>query len=136
MGTVFIDIFTFQHGLAGLLAMLLYPNYKYYIRILPFLVLMNIFHLLIEMVEKDRCRGYTKLIESYENHIGDIFGFAIGTFLGYFLLLKKKNDVALNIVLHFFVLLFFFKEVIREVFPNNNIPFFKGVFVENCEDDS
>jgi hypothetical protein len=115
MGLVYVDFWTFIHFLWGILfTSVLFP-------FSPELsvVISNVFHLILEMVENDYGVNNEHL-ESTENHIGDLIAFLLGSLVAYFFVCKyftQKGTETLRWTLFILALLAFIQEMGREIFP-------------------
>ena len=118
MGKDYIDFWTFTHFFSGfLMCSSLLPTYP-----LSGFFISNIIHLWMEYIENSNLGDI--VLESQENHVGDITGFFIGSLIGaiwgrrYFL--DDKGGLQNNKVRYFIIFLGFIsmiQEVCRELFP-------------------
>lgn len=114
MGITYVDKDTFGHFCGGVLSCLLlqYSN----VPVAYNFILANGVHYLIERNEKSVAPN-GRVLETIENHIGDIIAFFVGWMIAYVLRLDRyvNNKIApvLWIVLIFFTAL----EFLREIYP-------------------
>ena len=82
-------------------------------------------HLIIECLEHNQAKD-GRLLESFENHVGDIVLFAVGWFLS-----RHVNiDAGVSLPILWCVLIFvMLKEIVREVYPYSSSIFHKGAFI-------
>jgi len=114
MGITYVDKDTFGHFCGGVLSCLLlqYSN----VPVAHNFILANGVHYMIERTEKSVAPN-GRVLETIENHIGDIIAFFVGWMIAYVLRLDRyvNNKIApvLWIVLIFFTAL----EFLREIYP-------------------
>ena len=118
MGALFVDAYTLGHGIGGILScsLLQYSN----IQVLLNFTIANGFHYMMEKTEKSVAPN-GRVLETMENHIGDILAFFIGWMIAYVLRIDRYitsgNALFLWIVLVGFVMI----EIIREIYPYESI---------------
>ncbi len=118
MGIKYIDKDTIGHVFGGVLSysLMQYSNiplgYNF--------VIANGVHYMIEIMEKNVAPN-GRVLETYQNHIGDIISFFVGWMIAYYLKMDRyvtsKNSHILWIVLIGFLM----KELLREIYPYNSI---------------
>jgi hypothetical protein len=126
MGLKFIDSWSFGHLGGGVL----FQTVLSYIHISDtnnFLI-SNLFHLIIELLEKNQT-PYGELLESNINHVGDILFFFFGWCISYLLNIHEKFDKYMIGIFAFIVVLFSSNEIYREIYPHNT-SIFQGAYVD------
>jgi len=114
MGIKYVDKYTLGHLFGGILScsLLQYSNIPVAINF----IIANGIHYMIERTEKSVAPN-GRVLESYENHIGDIIAFLLGWMIAYALRMDRyitsKNALGLWVVLLFFTAL----EFLREMYP-------------------
>jgi hypothetical protein len=114
MGIKYVDKYTLGHLFGGILScsLLQYSNIPVAINF----TIANGIHYMIEQTEKSVAPN-GRVLESYENHIGDITAFLLGWMIAYALRMDRyitsKNALVLWVVLLFFTAL----EFLREMYP-------------------
>ena len=114
MGLTYFDKYTLGHLFGGILScsLIQYSNIPVAINF----TIANGIHYLIEKNEKSVAPN-GRVLESYENHIGDITAFLLGWMIAYALRMDRyitsKNALVLWVVLLFFTAL----EFLREMYP-------------------
>ena len=123
MGISYVDIFTLGHLFGGILScsLITYSN----IPVLVNFVIANGFHYIIEKMEKNVAPN-GRVLETYENHIGDIVAFFVGWMIAYVLRFDRYVTSG-NVSFLWIVLLgFIMKEILREIYPYASI--LKGAY--------
>ena len=123
MGIYYVDISTLGHLFGGILScsLITYSN----IPVLLNFVIANGFHYMIEKTEKSVAPN-GRVLETYENHIGDIVAFLLGWMIAYVLRFDRYVTSG-NVSFLWIVLLgFIMKETLREIYPNASI--LKGAY--------
>lgn len=118
MGISYVDIFTLGHLCGGVLScsLITYSN----IPVLLNFVISNGFHYMIEKMEKSVAPN-GRVLETYENHIGDIVAFFVGWMIAYVLRFDRYVTSG-NVSFLWIVLLgFIMKEILREIYPYASI---------------
>lgn len=114
MGISYVDIFTLGHLFGGILScsLIKYSN----IPVLLNFVIANGFHYMIEKTEKSVAPN-GRVLETYENHVGDIVAFFVGWMIAYVLRFDRYVTSG-NVSFLWIVLLgFIMKETLREIYP-------------------
>lgn len=123
MGISYVDISTLGHLFGGILScsLITYSN----IPVLFNFVIANGFHYIIEKTEKSVAPN-GRVLETYENHIGDIVAFFVGWMIAY--VLRFDRYVTSGNVLFLWIVLvgFIMKEILREIYPYASI--LKGAY--------
>ncbi len=126
MGISYVDISTLGHLLGGVLSCSLLTYSK--IPVLFNFGIANGIHYMIEKTEKSVAPN-GRVLETIENHIGDIIAFLLGWMIAYVLridhYITSGNALFLWIVLVGFIV----KEVIREIYPYESIV--TGAYTKN-----
>jgi len=118
MGITYVDKDTIGHFCGGVLSCILlqYSN----VPLAYNFILTNGIHFMIERTENSVAPN-GRVLETYENHIGDIIAFFVGWVVAYVLRLDRyvNNKIApvLWIVLIFFIAL----EFLREIYPYEHL---------------
>jgi len=123
MGIYYVDINTLGHLCGGVLScsLITYSN----IPVLLNFVIANGFHYMIEKTEKSVAPN-GRVLETYENHIGDIVAFFVGRMIAYVLRFDRYVTSG-NVSFLWIVLLgFIMKEMLREIYPYASI--LKGAY--------
>ena len=114
MGVLLFDVYTLGHLLRGVLScgLMQYSN-------IPVLVnfgIANGLHYIIERTEKSVAPN-GRVLETMENHIGDILAFFIGWMIAY--ILRVDRYITSNSVYFLWFVLIFFTmvETLREIYP-------------------
>jgi hypothetical protein len=114
MGVLLFDAYTLGHLLGGVLScsLMQYSN-------IPVLVnfgIANGLHYMIERTEKSVAPN-GRVLETMENHIGDILSFFIGWMIAY--ILRVDRYITSNSVYFLWFVLIFFTmlETLREIYP-------------------
>lgn len=147
MGLQAIDSHTKGHFLGGLFGVLAFDMYLPG-KPLVLLVVANALHLVIELVEQERCPNRSNIVlESGPNHLADIVAFGVGSLIGYRLavhaapsggvygvLRRKFGEPAQFALFAVQAKLAYegFREVFRELYPNADNHLLKGAYTENC----
>ena len=150
MGLPAFDIHTSDHFIGGFLSVIAFSP-AFQTKPLMLLIVVNIAHLLIELVEKTRCENRKNIVlESMPNHALDMVSFLVGSILGVMFVknagregivgkftetFKLKHRVVGYMVLlplQIKLLYEFYREVAREIWPNANTWYLKGAWTENC----
>jgi len=114
MGISYVDIDTLGHLFGGILScsLIKYSN----IPVLLNFVIANGFHYMIEKTEKSVAPN-GRVLETYENHVGDIVAFFVGWMIAYVLRFDRYVTSG-NVSFLWIVLLgFIMKETLREIYP-------------------
>jgi hypothetical protein len=114
MGISYVDIDTLGHLFGGILScsLITYSN----IPVLLNFVIANGFHYMIEKTEKSVAPN-GRVLESYENHVGDIVAFFVGWMIAYVLRFDRYVTSG-NVSFLWIVLLgFIMKETLKEIYP-------------------
>ena len=123
MGISYVDIFTLGHLFGGILScsLITYSN----IPVLLNFVIANGFHYMIEKTEKSVAPN-GRVLETIENHIGDIVAFLLGWMIAYVLRFDRYVTSG-NVSFLWIVLVgFIMKETLREIYPYASI--LKGAY--------
>ena len=123
MGIEYVDYDTIGHLCWGILScsLITYSN----IPVLLNFVIANGFHYMIEKTEKSVAPN-GRVLETYENHIGDIVAFLLGWMIAYVLRFDRYVTSG-NVSFLWIVLLgFIMKETLREIYPYASI--LKGAY--------
>jgi hypothetical protein len=123
MGISYVDVFTLGHLCGGVLScsLITYSN----IPVLLNFVIANGFHYIIEKTEKSVAPN-GRVLETYENHIGDIVAFFVGWMIAYVLRFDRYVTSG-NVSFLWIVLVgFIMKEILREIYPY--APILKGAY--------
>ena len=147
MGLPSTDVHTKDHFLGGLLSVLAFDMYLPR-RPVTLLVVVNALHLLVELVERERCVNRPNIVlESMPNHAMDIFVFGVGSLIGFCMIKRAASSGGVAGVVHkrvgelAGVLLFavqaklgyeFLREILREIYPNADSCLLEGAFTQNC----
>lgn len=120
MGKQIFDFWTFLHFIFGFISTSTILPSKPKIS----LVIANLSHLVMELVENNKNDKTGEILESTSNHIGDILAFLIGSFLGYFYgcIYFSSNNLKIKITRYILLVLsfgVFLQELLREIFPND-----------------
>ena len=114
MGVLLFDAYTLGHLLGGVLScsLMQYSN-------IPVLVnfgIANGLHYMIERTEKSVAPN-GRVLETMENHIGDILAFFIGWMIAY--ILRVDRYITSNSVYFLWFVLIFYTmlEILREIYP-------------------
>lgn len=126
-----IDLYTFLHFLAGIIATyVLYPNDIF----ISFMVA-NLCHLLLEWSEKNVHPITGEQLESDTNHVTDVIAFFIGsaiTIILYLMLPTKYlcvENKRLRTILIVIIGITIMFEIVREMFPTYYLnDYFKGTY--------
>ena len=114
MGVLFVDAYTLGHLLGGVLScgLMQYSN----IHVLVNFGIANGLHYIIERTEKSVAPN-GRVLETMENHIGDILSFFIGWMIAY--ILRVDRYITSNSVYFLWFVLIFFTmvETLREIYP-------------------
>lgn len=114
MGISYVDIHTLGHLFGGILScsLIKYSN----IPVLLNFVIANGFHYMIEKTEKSVAPN-GRVLETYENHVGDIVAFFVGWMIAYVLRFDRYVTSG-NVSFLWIVLLgFIMKETLQEIYP-------------------
>ena len=118
MGISYVDIWTLSHLLGGVLSCSLLTYSK-----IPVLVnfgIANGIHYIIEKTEKSVAPN-GRVLETIENHIGDIIAFLLGWMIAYVLRIDRYITSGNALFLWIVLVGFIVKEVIREIYPYESI---------------
>ena len=114
MGKLFFDLWTVGHFFFGVLTTsALIPSNP-----LLSLIITNVIHLLMELNENNIDETNGNILETKENHIGDIIFFFLGSLIGfvYGYHMFEKNYI-LRITVLLLSALTLLQEVLREIYP-------------------
>jgi len=114
MGIEYVDKHTFGHLGGGILSYSLLQNSK--LPILVNFVIANGIHYLNERNEKSVAPN-GRVLETIENHIGDIIAFFVGWVIAYGLRLDRYVNHKIAPVLWIVLLFFTALEFLREIYP-------------------
>jgi hypothetical protein len=114
MGITFVDKDTIGHFCGGVLSCILlrYSN----VPVAYNFILANGVHYLIERNEKSVAPN-GRVLETYENHIGDIIAFFIGWVIAYVLRLDRYVNNKIAPVLWIVLIYNYSAEILREIYP-------------------
>ena len=111
MGLKFFDKWTIGHFIFGIIAtMTIYPENPLFS-----LIIANIFHLIMELIEKNYDPKYGFKRESLSNHLGDILFFFIGTIIGLYFVKYTLKNKTLKLILFFILVVSFFHDIFIEL---------------------
>lgn len=121
-----IDYYSLEHFFWGFLSQALINNLNISYKIN--FIICNGIHLLLELNENN-ISPTGKVLETTENHIGDIFFFLVGWIISY--KIKFQNYIPKKILpfLWIFLIIKTFAEFHRELFPYSKHSIFKGAFI-------
>jgi hypothetical protein len=114
MGITYVDKDTFGHWGGGVLSYSRLQNSK--IPILVNFTLANGIHYLIERNEKSVAPN-GRVLETIENHIGDIIAFFVGWVIAYVLRLDRYVNNKIAPVLWIVLIYNYSAEILREIYP-------------------
>ena len=120
MGKEFVDFWTFLHFICGFIStFVLIP-----LEPLKSFFIVNVLHLIMELLENNKNEKTGEILETLRNHIGDVFFFFLGSLLSIILSYKfSSNKYFSNKVVRYIILfvlcLIFLQEILREIFPND-----------------
>jgi len=126
MGIEYVDKDTFGHLGGGILSYSLLQNSK--LPILVNFVIANGIHYLIERNEKSVAPN-GRVLETIENHIGDIIAFFVGWVIAYVLRLERYVNNKIAPVLWFVLIYNYSAEILREMFPYERL--FDGAYMKD-----
>ena len=107
------DYFTVGHFLWGIIMVIsIYPDQP-----LLSLIVANILHLIMEMLEKTVDERTGKILESTNNHMSDCVAFLMGTLVGLPFTRYTKDNMHIRAVFGIVSMLIIIQEIGREVFP-------------------
>ena len=118
MGIEYVDYDTIGHLCWGVLSCSLLTYSK--IPVLANFGIANGFHYMIEKTEKSVAPN-GRVLETIENHIGDIIAFLLGWMIAYVLRIDRYITSGNALFLWIVLLGFIVKEVIREIYPYESI---------------
>ena len=118
MGISYVDIWTLSHLLGGVLSCSLLTYSK--IPVLANFGIANGIHYIIEKTEKSVAPN-GRVLETIENHIGDIVAFLLGWMIAYVLRFDRYVTSGNALFLWIVLVGFIVKEVIREIYPYESI---------------
>ena len=114
MGVLLFDVYTLGHLLGGVLScsLMQYSN----IPVVVNFTIANGLHYMMERMEKSVAPN-GRVLETMENHIGDILAFFIGWMIAY--ILRVDRYITSNSVYFLWFVLIFFTmlETLREIYP-------------------
>ena len=114
MGVLLFDVYTLGHLLGGVLScgLMQYSN----IPVLVNFTIANGLHYMMEKTEKSVAPN-GRVLETMENHIGDILAFFIGWMIAY-ILRVDRYITSKSVYFLWFVLIFYtMLEILREIYP-------------------
>ena len=114
MGISYVDISTLGHLLGGVLSCSLLTYSK--IPVLANFGIANGIHYMIEKIEKSVAPN-GRVLETYENHIGDIIAFFVGWVIAYVLRLDRYVTSKIAPVLWIVLIYNYSAEILREIYP-------------------
>jgi hypothetical protein len=114
MGIKYVDKDTIGHFCGGVLSSVLL-QYSH-VPVAYNFILANGIHYLIERNEKSVAPN-GRVLETYENHIGDIIAFFVGWMIGYFLRLDRYVTSKIAPVLWIVLIYNYSAEILREIYP-------------------
>jgi len=114
MGKLFFDIWTVGHFFFGVLTTsALIPS-----KPLLSLIITNLIHSFMEYNENNINEINGDILQTTENHLGDIIFFFLGSLIGFFYGYRMfKNNYILRIIVLYLSALTLFQEVFREIYP-------------------
>ena len=118
------DIYTFWHFLIGFLSYLVLS--KFNISTVSNFLISNGIHLFIELLEHNTSPT-GRVLETTQNHIGDIVFFFLGWCMSVYFNIKVSSHLYPFIFI--IVLVTMTKEILREIFPYGNNMLLKGAFM-------
>ena len=114
MGIEYVDKHTIGHFCGGVLSSVLL-QYSHVPVVYNF-ILANGIHYLIERNEKSVAPN-GRVLETYENHIGDIIAFFVGWVVAYVLRLDRYVNNKIAPVLWIVLIYNYSAEILREIYP-------------------
>jgi len=126
MGIEYVDYDTIGHLCWGVLSCSLLTYSK--IPVLANFGIANGFHYMIEKTEKSVAPN-GRVLETIENHIGDILAFLLGWMIAYVLRIDRYITSGNALFLWIVLVGFIVKEVIREIYPYASIV--KGAYTKD-----
>jgi hypothetical protein len=114
MGVLLFDAYTLGHGIGGVLScsLMQYSN----IPVLVNFTIANGVHYIIERTEKSVAPN-GRVLETMENHIGDILAFFIGWMIAYYCRIDRYVTSKSVYFLWFIFIFFTMLETLREIYP-------------------
>jgi len=114
MGVLLFDAYTLGHLLGGILScsLMQYSN----VPVLVNFTIANGVHYMIERTEKSVAPN-GRVLETMENHIGDILAFFIGWIIAYILRVDRYITSKSVYFLWFVFIFFTMLEILREIYP-------------------
>jgi len=114
MGIKYVDKHTIGHFCGGVLSytMLQYSN----VLVTLNFIIANGIHYMIEKTERSVAPN-GQVLETYENHIGDIIAFLLGWIVGFALGLERYVNNKIAPVLWIILIYNFSAEILREIYP-------------------
>jgi len=114
MGISYVDISTLGHLLGGILScsLMQYSN----IPVLVNFTIANGLHYMMERMEKSVAPN-GRVLETMENHIGDILAFFIGWMIAYILRVDRYITSKSVYFLWFVFIFYIMLEILREIYP-------------------
>lgn len=116
MGVSSFDTDSIGHVLGGILAysLLQYSN----VPILYNFGITNGVHYMIERMEKSVAPN-GRVLETYENHVGDIISFFVGWMIAYYFRIDRYVTTRNSFILWIVLFGYMSKEMLREIYPYN-----------------
>ena len=114
MGIEYVDKDTIGHFCGGVLSSVLL-QYSH-VPVAYNFILANGVHYMIERTEKSVAPN-GRVLETYENHIGDIIAFFVGWVIGYALRLDRYVTSKIAPVLWIVLIYNYSAEILREIYP-------------------
>jgi hypothetical protein len=115
-GISYVDVHTIGHLCGGVLTYVLL-QYSH-VPVAYNFILSNVYHYLLEIIEKSVAPN-GRVLETIENHIGDIIAFFVGWVIAYVLRLDRYVTSKIAPVLWIVFLFGTVWEILREIYPYN-----------------
>jgi len=123
MGIKYVDIHTIGHFCGGVLSYTML-QYSHVPATLNF-VIANGIHYMIERNENSVAPN-GRVLETYENHIGDIIAFLLGWLVGFALRMERYVNHKIAPVLWIVLIYNYTAEILREIYPYERL--FDGAY--------